>query len=142
MCRISTHEVKLFFNMQKVDETLWLNREAAILPPSFLVAANVALKLPVFYPDAAEVWFAQGDAQFAIRTITVSKTKLYHAVACLSQDVAAQILDLIHAPPAGNPYEVLKDGLTTLFSLNNYQRFGALVFNLTCCRKIFPTLVL
>ena len=81
----------------------------------------------MFWPEAAEVWFAQADAQFAIKTITVSKTKFYHAVASLPQDVAAQILDLICASPAGDPYEVLKERLTTLYSLNDYQRFEALV---------------
>ena len=96
-------------------------------PPSVPVASNVALKLPVFLPKAAEVWFAQTDAQFAIKSITVSKTKFYHAVASLPQDVPAQILDLIRAPPAGDLYEVLKEHLTTLYSLNDYQRFEALV---------------
>ena len=73
------------------------------------------------------MWFAQADAQFAIKTITVSKTKFYHPVASLSQDVAVQILNHICAPPAGDPYEVLKERLTTLYYLNNYQRFEALV---------------
>ena len=50
-------------------------------------------------------------------------TKLYHAVASLPQDVASHILDLIRAPPPGNPYEVLKYCLTTLYS--HYQRFKA-----------------
>ena len=86
------------------------------------------MKLPVFWPDAAEVWFAQANAQFTIKAITVSKTKFYHAVTSLPQDVNAEILDLIRAPLAGNPYELLKDHLTTLYSLNNYQRFEALVF--------------
>ena len=54
----------------------------ALLPPSsaseaVLLAANVSMKLPIFWPDAAEVWFAQADAQFAIRSVTVSKTKFY-----------------------------------------------------------------
>ena len=57
-------------------------------------------------------------------------------VANLPQDVAAQILDLIQAPPAGNPYKVLKDSLTTLYSLNDYQRFEALIsFPLTGDQK-------
>ena len=95
-----------------------------LLPlPSVSIAANVALKLPVFWHDAAEVWFAQADAQFAIKSITVSKTKFYHTVASLPQDIAAQILNLICAPPIGD----LKERLTTLYSLNNYQRFEALV---------------
>ena len=36
-------------------------------------------------------------------------------------------MDLICASPADYPYEVLKDCLNTLCSLNNYQRVQALV---------------
>ena len=53
------------------------------------------MKLPVFWPDAAEVWFAQADAQFAIRHVTSSKTKFYHTIAVLPQEVASQILELV-----------------------------------------------
>ena len=114
--------------MPKVDETWELDGESALCPPSVpsvLVAANSALKLPVFWPDAVEQWFAQADAQFAIRAITVSKRKFYHTVGSLPQYVAAQILDFIPAPPAGDPYEVLKDRLTTLLSqqLSEVQSF-------------------
>ena len=85
------------------------------------------MKLPVFWPDAAEVWFAQAGTQFAIRNVTVSKTKFYHAVAVLPQEVALQILDLIHAPPAGDPYGVLRERLITLYIPKDYQQFEALV---------------
>ena len=79
------------------------------------------MKLPVFWPDAAEVWFAQADAQFVIRNVTVNKTKFYHTVAVLPQEVALQILDLIHAPQAGDPYVVLRKRLIMLFTLKDYQ---------------------
>ena len=107
--------MKFLSDMPKVDKTPELVgvSNADLFPPPLVpvVAANVALKLPVFWPEATEVWFAQADAQFAIKSITVSKTKFYHAVANLPRDVAAQILDLICAPPAGDPYEGLKDAL-------------------------------
>ena len=102
--------------MPKVDENPELVGAADTISPSVPVAANIALKLLVFWPNTAVVWFAQADTQFAIKTITESKTKFYHAVASLPQDVAAQILDFIQAPPAGDPYEVLKEHLTTLYS--------------------------
>ena len=74
----------------------------ALFPPSSaseaaLLAANVSMKLPVFWPDTAKVWFAQADSQLAIRNVTVSKTKFHHAVAVLPQEVALQILYLIGA---------------------------------------------
>ena len=59
--------------------------------------------------------------------ISVSKTKFYHAVAVLPQEVVSQILDLIRAPPPGDPYEVLREWLITPYTLNDYQPFEALV---------------
>ena len=85
------------------------------------------MKLPAFWPDAAEVCFDQADAQFAIRSISLSKTKFYHAVPVLPQEVASEILDLIRAPLAKDPDKVLRERLIMLYTLNNYQRFEALV---------------
>ena len=60
--------------------------------PTFLLLHQFLLQLQTLLlssqfsgPKAAEVWFA-------IKSLTVSKTKFYHAVASLPQDVAAQIL--------------------------------------------------
>ena len=38
-----------------------------------------------------------------------------------------QILDLIHAQPAVDPYGVLRECLIMIYTLNDYQRFEALV---------------
>ena len=115
-----------------IEEAPGLGDIEALFPPTSAsdavpLAANVLMKLPVFWPDAAEVWFAQVDAQFAIRNVTFSKTKFYHAVSVLPQEVDLQILDLIRVPPAGDPYDVLCERLITLNTLNDYQRFEALV---------------
>ena len=107
-----------------VDEAHGLGDTEALFPPSpdaVPVAANNFMKLPT------EVWFAQADAQFAIRNVTISKTKFYHSVAVLPQEVASQILDLICASPARDWYGVLPERLITLYTLNNYQQFEALV---------------
>ena len=115
-----------------VDDAPVLGTDDALFPSPadaipVVASSAVHIKLPTFWPDAAEVWFAQADAQFAIRNISSSKTKFYHAVAVLPQEVASQILDLIRAPPLGDPYEVLWEGLIKLYTLNDYQRFEALV---------------
>ena len=58
-----------------VDEAPGLGDTKALFPPSpdaVPVAANVSMKLPTFWPDAAEVWFAQADAQFAIWNVTAT----------------------------------------------------------------------
>ena len=77
----------------------------------------VALKLPPFWPESLEVWFTQAEAQFNIKGMSSSTTKFYHCVASTSQEVASQMLDLIRAPPASEPYEVLKARLVKTYSL-------------------------
>ena len=97
-------------------------------PASPSPVANVSMKLPAFWPDMMreEVWFTQVDGQFAIHNISVSKTKFYHAVAVLPQEVALQILDLIHAPLARDPFEVLPECLIMLYTerLSAFQGSG------------------
>ena len=112
----------------KVVEPPDLKDISDLFPPSasslLPVAANLSMKLPVFWPDAAEVWFAQADAKFAICNVTVSKTKFYHTVAVLPQEVASQILNLIHAPPAGDLYKVLHECLiTNVERLSTFRSF-------------------
>ena len=85
------------------------------------------MKLPAFWPDAAEVWFMQVDTEFMICSVRVSKTKFYHTVVVLPQEFASQILDLICTPPAGDPDRVLQECLITLYTLNDYQCLEALV---------------
>ena len=75
-----------------IEEAPGLGDTEVLFPPTsdaVPVAANVSMKLPTFWPDMAEVWFPQADAQYAIRSVTVSKTKFYHAVAVLPQEVAS-----------------------------------------------------
>ena len=110
------NEIKLAaFTMSKaeheIEDTLGLDDIGNLFPPSASSSpiANILMKLPAFWPDAAEIWFTQVDAQFTIRSITVSKSNFYQAVAVLPQEVASQILDLIYAPPAGDPYKVLQE---------------------------------
>ena len=69
----------------EVVKPLGLQDIADLSPPSAPSSpspvANLSMKLPVFWPDAAKVWFSQAEIQFAICNVTVSKTKFYHYVA-------------------------------------------------------------
>ena len=49
------------------------------------VINTVSLKLPAFWPEEVEVWFAQTEAQFAIKRIMDSRTKFYYVVSVLPQ---------------------------------------------------------
>ena len=61
------------FNMSKAEQEIkdatGLQEIESLFPPSTPttpVVNNISMKLPAFWPDTAEVWFAQAEAQFAI----------------------------------------------------------------------------
>ncbi|GFN76421.1 retrovirus-related pol polyprotein [Plakobranchus ocellatus] len=51
---------------------------------------TVALKLSTFWITCPSAWFAQTEAQFALRGITADETKNYHVVAALDIGVVLE----------------------------------------------------
>ena len=90
--------------------------------PSFdFCIKSEALKLPEFWADNSQVWFAQTEAHVIIKGVT-SSLKFYYCIRALGQSDEAQIVDLIELP-----YESLKIHLTVLQTLNPFQRYQALM---------------
>ena len=84
-------------------------------------AAAVSIKLPPFWPDKTDLWFAQAEAQFTIRNITAEKTKYAYLVTMLDSQTAAQAMDLIRTPPEA-PYTALKKRLTKVFAITDSEK--------------------
>ena len=74
-------------------------------------ADAVSLKLPSLWTNDVETWFAQAEAQFALRDITNETTKFHHVVSVLSSDVASKVSSILRSPPSHNPYTALKKQL-------------------------------
>ena len=91
------------------------------------VASAVSVKLPPFWPDKTDIWFAQAEAQFTIKNITTEKTKYAYVVSVLDSDTATQVLDIIRAPPAEEPYKALKNRLTKAFAISDRERAAKLL---------------
>ncbi len=90
-------------------------------------ANAVALKLPPFWARKPKAWFAQAEAQFAIRNITVDDTKYYYIVAALDNDIADRVADFIESPPNNNKYDGIKNRLVDAYSLSAYEQACLLI---------------
>lgn len=84
----------------------------------------VSLKLPKFWTPHARVWFAQTEAEFSLRKITVDQTKFHYVLAALDHDTAERILDLLESPPVNGKYDALKARLLETFTLSDYEKAG------------------
>ena len=71
-------------------------------PPTFhfiMSIKAVALKLPTFWTTFPLAWFAQTEAQFALRNISSDGTKYFHVAAALDSQTATRALSVIASPP-------------------------------------------
>ena len=89
--------------------------------------AAIQIKLPPFWPKDPELWFAQIEAQFTTRGITVSRTKFDHVIASLAPEFATEVRDLLLHPPEDTPYEILKRELTRRTSASEQRRLQQLL---------------
>uniref|UniRef100_A0A5S6Q1H9 Peptidase A2 domain-containing protein n=1 Tax=Trichuris muris TaxID=70415 RepID=A0A5S6Q1H9_TRIMR len=89
-------------------------------------AAALTIKLPQFWSHSPKLWFAQCEAQFALRQVSSSLTKFYYVIAALPDDIAGDIDDLL-TPESTRPYECLKAKLLRRFSESQDERLQKLL---------------
>ncbi|XP_064479239.1 uncharacterized protein LOC135392459 [Ornithodoros turicata] len=88
---------------------------------------HYAIRLPPFWSHNPTVWFLQVECQFALSGITSQLAKFRHVVSVLPQEVAAQLIDVLTAPPAANPYDALKAALLERTTASERKRFQELL---------------
>ncbi|XP_055591348.1 uncharacterized protein LOC129743378 [Uranotaenia lowii] len=90
-------------------------------------AAAVSVKLPDFWKNDPEMWFAQAEAQFVLANVTKDETKFYHIVAKVDQTVICHISDLVSNPPQHDKYTAAKERLIARFALSPEARLERLL---------------
>ena len=98
----------------------------------------VAVKLPPFWPDNIDAWISQVEAQFRIKGVTSQQTKFDYIVQSMSQSEVVKILDLVRSPPSANPYDILRDRLTSLYAMTEYARYETFI-NLPMSGDMLPS---
>lgn len=90
---------------------------------------RVGVKLPPFWPDDVELWFAQIEAQFLIAHINQETTKFAYTVSQLEGKHAHEVRDIIKNPPPDNPYSHLKKEMILRLSPSSNQRIKQILID-------------
>lgn len=88
---------------------------------------RVALKIPPFWADEPDLWFAQLEGQFTLGQITQDSTKYAYVLSHIETKHAKEIKDLITKPPLTDKYECIKKALISRLSLTQEQQIRQLL---------------
>jgi hypothetical protein len=68
----------------------------------------VNVRLPPFWAERPDVWFAQAEAQFTLAGINSEQTKFCCVMSQLDQRYAAEVEDIITSSQERDPYTTLR----------------------------------
>lgn len=97
-----------------------------IVNPNTLVS-RVSVKVPPFWSDHPEIWFAQIEAQFVIAGITGDDTKYNTVLAAIESNILAQISDAVLQPPRTDKFGHLKKCIIDRFCESEQKKIQRLL---------------
>lgn len=108
------------------------NQDAQVPPANVPVAsgqsiATLSIKLPPFWSQGPEVWFAQVEAQFATKRVTSQRTKFDYVISSLSPEFATEVRNLLLKPPNDTAYDILKTQLIKRTAASEQHKLQQLI---------------
>jgi len=76
--------------------------------------SRVAVRIPLFWPEESELWFAQLERQLAICGITEDEAKYAQVLSKIEPKQAREIKDIITHPSATKNYKAIKRAIQRL----------------------------
>ena len=91
---------------------------------------KVQVKVPPFWTEQPEIWFAQIEAQFSNAIIKTDLAKFNTVVASIESNVLSQVRDAILTPPECQKYENLKKKIIECYSVSQQKKMNKLLSDL------------
>lgn len=88
---------------------------------------RVGVRVPPFYPEKPELWFAQLDSQFILVNITSDVTKYHFVMGQLEPQYVEEAYDVVTSPPSPDKYQRLKTELIKRLSLSREKKVRQLL---------------
>lgn len=90
---------------------------------------RVGIRVPPFWPEEPEIWFAQIEGQFAVSNITSDVTKFNYVIGQLDHQFSKEVKDIIISPPPTDKYEKLKSELIKRLSASREKQVKQLLMH-------------
>lgn len=90
---------------------------------------KVGVRVPPFWAEEPEIWFAQVEGQFSIAGITSDVTKFNYVIGHLDNQYSREIKDIIISPPATNKYDKLKTELIKRLTASKEKKIKQLLMH-------------
>ncbi|XP_047987723.1 uncharacterized protein LOC125227448 [Leguminivora glycinivorella] len=90
---------------------------------------RVGIKVPPFWPEEPDIWFAQIEGQFDLQKITSDSTKFNYVISHLDNQHSRAVKDIIVKPPPERKYEKLKTELIRRLSDSKEKRIKQLMMH-------------
>lgn len=90
---------------------------------------KVVMRVPPFWPEEPEIWFAQVEGQFEVSKITTDSTKFYYVSSNLDPLYAKEVKDIITSPPTTDKYKKLKEELIKRLSASRERKIQQLLMH-------------
>jgi hypothetical protein len=101
-----------FLNMLNLmDDGEQQQQPAGQQPAAQDASAFGRFRLPEFWPQAPGIWFARAELRFEIGGVMSERLKFAYTVDTLPYESLCLVADLVEAPPAVQPYTILKERL-------------------------------
>lgn len=90
---------------------------------------KVGVRVPPFWAEEPEIWFAQVEGQFAISGITSDATKFNYVIGHLDNQHSREVKDIIINPPPTDKYGKLKAELIKRLCASNEKKMKQLLMH-------------